>query len=183
MHHLTRSPISIFTSHGVKGYVALVLFLNTLFLFSIFLYNKTLPQQQPYIKEEADIRTSRSTKESGLFSNQLAQSRNTKRKSDVNAILNAVGQYSADNNGLIPSGITDSVGDIKKSEVDLCTELVPNYLAGVPRDPSVDIYEKGAVIICDEDYETGYTVRKDSVGKITVSAPNAELGEVISVAR
>src|SRR5436190_11148818 len=36
---------------------------------------------------------------------QFAQSNNTKRASDVNAILNAVGEYAADNKGTLPAGI------------------------------------------------------------------------------
>ena len=36
---------------------------------------------------------------------QFAQANNTKRRSDVNAILNAVNQYMADNKGSLPAGI------------------------------------------------------------------------------
>lgn len=71
---------------------------------------------------------------------QLAQGRNTKRKSDLNSLQKALSQYSADNLGSFPSGVTGatktigtSVGD---SYVDLTSALVPQYLSAVPTDPS-----------------------------------------------
>ena len=36
---------------------------------------------------------------------QFAQANNTQRSSDVNAILNAINQYMADNKGVLPAGI------------------------------------------------------------------------------
>ena len=43
---------------------------------------------------------------------QFAQANNTKRRSDVNAILNAVNQYMADNKGSLPAGITETGQEI-----------------------------------------------------------------------
>src|SRR6266849_3374438 len=36
---------------------------------------------------------------------QFSQANNTKRRSDVNAILNAIDQYAADNKGTLPAGV------------------------------------------------------------------------------
>src|SRR3954471_19679800 len=58
---------------------------------------------------------------------QFAQANNTKRASDVNAILNAVGQYQADNRGALPGGaeITAVVQNVSTAGADICAALVP----------------------------------------------------------
>src|SRR3972149_11353722 len=80
---------------------------------------------------------------------QFSQANDTQRKSDVNAILNAVNQYMADNNGTPPAGIPTDDGDPLTDDslpivvnaadpttvVDLCTPLVPTYIAALPTDP------------------------------------------------
>src|SRR5438445_379142 len=59
---------------------------------------------------------------------QFSQANNTKRRSDVNAILNAIDQYAADNKGSLPAGITTTDQDIKKTAgADLCASLVTKY--------------------------------------------------------
>ncbi len=40
---------------------------------------------------------------------QFSQANDTKRRSDVNAILNAIDQYAADNKGQLPASITTTV--------------------------------------------------------------------------
>jgi prepilin-type N-terminal cleavage/methylation domain-containing protein len=94
---------------------------------------------------------------------QFSQANNTKRASDVNAILNAVGQYMADNRGALPTGITQ-------------------YLAALPADP---LTNAGAPVTnCAAAYDTGYTIiRSGADNRITVAAPAAELGATISVTR
>src|SRR6266705_3632782 len=67
---------------------------------------------------------------------QFAQANDTKRRSDVNAILNAVDQYAADNSGdlsqlNIPSG---TAGAISSTGVNICSKLVTKYLAALPSD-------------------------------------------------
>ena len=129
---------------------------------------------------------------------QFSQSNNTKRRSDVNAVLNAIHQYSADNRGNITAlnipaddgnplngteeqDIGNSVG-----EADLCLEVVTLYMAALPQDP----LQNNGVAITEADctapsvYNAGYTVVRSSANnRITVAAPAAELGEVISVTR
>jgi len=58
---------------------------------------------------------------------QFQQANDTQRRSDVNAILNAIHQYAADNKGALPTGISTTVKDIASSgvgTVNLCSLLV-----------------------------------------------------------
>lgn len=113
---------------------------------------------------------------------QIALANNTRRSGDVNAILNSVSQYMADNKGVIPSEITTTTKSISNTGANLCNVLVPGYLAALPVDPSIN----GGVVIknCTTAYNTGYTIVRNIVSnKITVSAPAAELKESISVTR
>ncbi len=114
---------------------------------------------------------------------QFAQANNTKRRSDVIALLNAVSQFSADNKGALPSQITTIVQNIANTGADLCTPLsvTVQYLPALPRDPLVS---SGAQIAnCAVAYDTGYSVVKDAGNRVTVAAPQAELSETISVTR
>ena len=119
-------------------------------------------------------------------SRQFSQANNSQRSSNVNAILNAVGQYMADNKGAIPDSadITTTAKPIGSGsgKVDLCADLMPKYLPSLPVDPTVTT---GAVIDCSVSggYDTGYEITKDANGRITISAPDAELSASISVTR
>ncbi len=115
---------------------------------------------------------------------QFSLANNTKRASDSNAILNAIDQYAADNRGSLPTGIgtTAAVIGSNTGEVDICSALVTTYLAALPVDPLVN--NGTPVTDCATTYTTGYSVVKSaSNNRITVSAPQAELGQVISVTR
>ncbi len=112
---------------------------------------------------------------------------NTKRASDINAILNAIGQYAADNKGVPPNGIDSSTRYIEKNgsssnDADICTALVSSYIAALPVDP---LTNNGTPITdCSTNYKTNYTVtRSASDNRITISAPGAELGQTISITR
>lgn len=115
-------------------------------------------------------------------SKQFAMANNTKRQSDTLQILNAVYQYEADNMGKLPLSISSASEEISSTGADICKDLVPKYLAGLPVDPSLN---KGSLIEdpCPSFYETKYFISKDGSSKITVSAPSAENGETISVSR
>ena len=114
---------------------------------------------------------------------QFAQANNTQRASDVNSILNAVHQFMADNNGTPPTALTASgSGTISDTDIDICADLVSTYLAALPADPQTGepIDEAG----CAGTYETNYTITRSAANnRITVTAPGAELGQVISVTR
>src|SRR5438270_8794287 len=62
---------------------------------------------------------------------QFAQSNDTKRRSDVNAILNAIDQYAADHAGNLPAAITTTDQDISNAAANICTDLVTTYLAAL----------------------------------------------------
>ncbi|MBY0539269.1 prepilin-type N-terminal cleavage/methylation domain-containing protein [Patescibacteria group bacterium] len=105
---------------------------------------------------------------------QFAQANNSQRTSNVNAILNAVGQYIADNKGALPSVITTSTTTIAKTGgIDLCATLVPTYLPSLPVDPTVTA---GAVSDCSSAYTTLYSIVKDGNNRVTVVATETELG-------
>ncbi|HEV7121354.1 MAG TPA: type II secretion system protein [Candidatus Paceibacterota bacterium] len=113
---------------------------------------------------------------------QFAQARNAQRESDVNAILNAVGERLADNKGVFQdtsrcaNDLPNTDTAIKRSAADLRPCLIPAYISELPMDPSTgtntcsDIGCAGA----GEDYDTGYTISEDpDTSRITVCAPGA----------
>lgn len=112
---------------------------------------------------------------------QLGDTRNGQRRVDVNTILNAVYQYSIDNNGSIPANITTTVTPICQTGTAVCTGLIDltvltnneKYLVSMPKDPSV-IANSGTA---------DYTIVKDANNRVTVAAPDAEQGKTISVTR
>lgn len=125
---------------------------------------------------------------------QFAQANNAKRSSDVNAILNAIHQYSADNKGnitllAIPNPdvtepIDPTVGTM--NDVDfmaLCTALVPTYIAALPVDPLTNngtpVSDCAADMLPDDDgflWNTNYIVTQSATdSRITVTAPATEL--------
>ena len=122
---------------------------------------------------------------------QLAETRNAKRNSNVNTILNAVYQYSIDNNGIIPTSIPpiasgacgEAINEICPTDLGSCGSLVDlevltlneEYLVSIPEDPQGP---SGA-----NPNGAGYHIVQTSNGRIEVCAPNAERGEVIKVRR
>ena len=116
---------------------------------------------------------------------QFSQANNTKRSSDVNAVLNAVGQYAADNQGnLTALGITATASAIADTGVNICDDLVPQYIAALPVDPLTNNGDPIDQRECAAAYDTGYTISQSATdNRITVNAPDAELGATISVTR
>ena len=110
---------------------------------------------------------------------QLGDTRNAQRRADVNTILNAVYQYSIDNNGTLPSTITTTATAVCQAAP--CTSLIDlsvltaseKYLTAIPHDP----------LITATTGTAGYTIVKSSNGLVTVAAPSAEQSAVISVTR
>jgi prepilin-type N-terminal cleavage/methylation domain-containing protein len=111
---------------------------------------------------------------------QLGDTRNAQRRSDVTTILNAVYQYSLDNNGNLPTGIDVAPAKEICKTGGACTGLADvsvitdsgKYIVGLPMDPSGGS-ENG----------TGYFIVKDANGRVTVSAPQAEQGVIISASK
>jgi len=110
---------------------------------------------------------------------QFGQANDTKRNSDVNAILNSVGGFAADNKGAIPGAIPTSptTADAKV----ICGDIMPNYISAVPMDPGTN-NDTGLIDCSGILADTDYTVTQSS-GRVTVAAPNTEQGPIISVTR
>ncbi len=119
---------------------------------------------------------------------QFSQANNTKRRSDVNSILNAIHQYAADNQGTLPSEITTSLQDISSAGANICADIVPQYIAALPTDPTEGLPSAGANITdancATAGWNSDYTVQQSaSNNRVTVAAPGAELTETITVTR
>jgi prepilin-type N-terminal cleavage/methylation domain-containing protein len=112
-----------------------------------------------------------------------ANAHNTQRKSNINTILNAIGENSADNRGTFNCAagtLPTSTTKMATSTYNIAPCLVPTYLPNMPYDPTLS----GAHFSSTTDYDTGYFImRNASSGRITISAPGAELGEVITATR
>jgi len=110
---------------------------------------------------------------------QLGDTRNAQRRVDVNTILNGVYQYSIDNNGNLPTGISTGRTEICKTGAT-CTGLVDlgvltnsqKYLVSMPFDPSTSTVSG-----------TGYFASKSANGRVTIDAPFAEQSANVTVTR
>ncbi|MBD3280816.1 prepilin-type N-terminal cleavage/methylation domain-containing protein [Candidatus Dojkabacteria bacterium] len=111
---------------------------------------------------------------------QIDDTNDSERSVDVNTILNAVWQYSLDNDGTLPSGITSTSTEICATGAASCTGLVDlsvlttgeTFLVSIPEDPEGGIDANG----------TGYEIATTSGGRVTVTAPQA-VNSTVSVSR
>ena len=111
---------------------------------------------------------------------QLGDTRNAQRQSDINTLLNATYQYSVDNQGNLPSGITSTPTDVCTTGAGSCTGLVDltvlttagKYIVSTPKDPKTGTTT-----------DTHYQISVDANNRVTVSAPDAEQGKTISATR
>ncbi len=112
---------------------------------------------------------------------QLAQARDTQRRSDIQAILNAVYQYQIDTGSLpagIPIGADNAIEICNSNHLD-CTGLLDlnaltgSYIVRIPQDPQIDSENPG----------TNYSMYKTANGRITVEALAPEIATSISVTR
>ncbi len=96
---------------------------------------------------------------------QFAQARNTQRLSNINTILNAVGQNIADNKGLWSCGtvyFNATPASIGTAGKDLGTCLATYISAGIPNDPE----SVGPA-------DTLYTIATSTTGQFTICAPKS----------
>ncbi len=123
---------------------------------------------------------------------QFAQARNSQRTSNVNTILNGLGQYLADNKGVMPASISELTAGAAyqiasgAGNADICSLVVSTYVPSLPSDPTAT--NSGAAITdCTTAYDTDYTLTRDTNNRLTISAPNAavasELTQTIAVTR
>ncbi len=114
---------------------------------------------------------------------QFSQARNSQRWSHVNALLNGITTNSSENSGTFTcaAGVIPTTAAVVGSGVgqyNICGCLVPTYMSALPFDPSTGSYTSCA------SYSGGYTVVRDATtNRITVAAPNAEVGATISVSQ
>jgi len=108
---------------------------------------------------------------------QFAQARNTQRTSNVNTLLNALGQNLADNKGVFTcAGIGTNIPVAPTAALHIGTTagmvnltcLTPTYIPStIPMDPT-----NGTAA------DTQYTVQASATGAYTVCAPNAVEGAI-----
>lgn len=114
---------------------------------------------------------------------QLARARNVQRQSDINFLLNAVGQNMADNRGTfncLSGAIPTSSTKMATSAYNIAPCLAPVYLDKLPFDPKAT----GSHYASTTDYDTGYFISQSTTtNRVTINAPSAELGQTISVTR
>lgn len=120
---------------------------------------------------------------------QLAQVRDAQRRSDVNALSQAIAQYTLKNNGvpstLVVSASETCTGKTYSGQYGICKEGVScagtsldalsadrNYLVSLPNDPTGT----------DASF-TGYVAFKYSTNRVMVCAPFAEATTTISAIR
>jgi len=118
---------------------------------------------------------------------QFAQARDTQRKSDLYSLSNAIYQYVAEHNGILPdtdgddatSNFPTTSTEIGSNGFDLAnagnaagTEpMIPTYIAEIPMDPATGTTAN-----------TGYSIYENADGRVVASA-SGELVSSISVVR
>ncbi|HBI25674.1 MAG: hypothetical protein UT41_C0001G0207 [Candidatus Wolfebacteria bacterium GW2011_GWC2_39_22] len=109
---------------------------------------------------------------------QFGLANNTTRASNLETILNAVGQNMAENKGTFECSLGDGALPATSTEMgslgyDIEPCISPTYVATMPVDPSGGTLEN-----------TGYFISySTTTRRVTVSAPNAELDAVIQISR
>lgn len=113
---------------------------------------------------------------------QFGDSQNAQRRSDVRSVLDAIHQYSLDNYGSYPNDIPVAT-DCLTDGLNLCQSgmscdgvniddllIDQKYLIDIPSDPTTAT-----------DQITGYRIMQNSNGRVSICAPSAYGGAVISV--
>ncbi len=115
---------------------------------------------------------------------QFGQANNTRRRSDILQVLNAIHQYVAENKGQLPPALkalaVATPTAVSTTGLNICADLMPNYIPALPTEPSL---ATAAITDCAVAYTTGYEVTKDAQNRITVSSPVTDNGEIITVTR
>ena len=110
---------------------------------------------------------------------QLGNARDAQRKADVNTLLNAIYQYAIDNNGNLPTSITNVAAGYTRyicKVSSTCTStgsvnlriLTGSYLVSIPSDP------RPPTTYPFSNTGTYYTLVRDARNRVTVAAPGAE---------
>jgi prepilin-type N-terminal cleavage/methylation domain-containing protein len=114
---------------------------------------------------------------------QFAQARNAQRESDVNAILNAIGERLAEHKGVFNDtdlctlplpNVETAIGNATGS-YNLNPCIVPDYISAFPVDPEgSNTCTTPSCTGGNEHYESGYSIIQDPLTlRITICAPGA----------
>jgi hypothetical protein len=107
---------------------------------------------------------------------QFKLARDSQRLANITAILNAVGQNTAEHKGVFDCTValpsTSKVISSATSGIDIASCLVPTYVSSLPFDPS----KSGAKFTSIADYNSEYSILIDTDGRVKVSA----VGEITS---
>ncbi|MFQ6049721.1 MAG: type II secretion system protein [Candidatus Paceibacterales bacterium] len=111
--------------------------------------------------------------------------RNTARQAHLMIVSTAILSNAAANEGVftctageIPTTTAKVMAATGTDVYNICSCLVPNYISGAPVDPSTGSYTD-----CT-DYDTRYTILQSTTTElITLTAPDAEIGETITITR
>ena len=117
---------------------------------------------------------------------QFAQGRDTQRTANTNAILNAIGQYTADHKGDLPADVPAATTPVVQTPMTaaLCGEVMPLYIPSFPTEPQSA--NKGASLTNCTNVTTAanidYTIGRDSGSRVTICAPAAVNEEPLETA-
>ena len=116
---------------------------------------------------------------------QFKLARDSQRVSNVNALLNTIGQNISEHKGLFTCGSstvaippTPTIVKSGTGGFDMAWCVVPAYISSLPYDPSAS----GAYYTSTTSYDTEYVVYQDPSGHVTASS-TGELTPSISVTR
>lgn len=123
----------------------------------------------------------------------LSNARNKQREAHLNVIVNAIGQNIADNDGsfkCFEGALPTSTKRIAhpsstpSSTYNIAPCLVPDYLAELHYDPRSPGNVSSTHYTSSTNYNSGYDIiMNTTTGRITLTAPYAELEETISITR
>lgn len=115
---------------------------------------------------------------------QFKLARDAQRVSNVNALLNTIGQNIAEHHGIFTCGATTTTLPSTSTVVastggfDIAPCVIPAYISSLPFDPSLP----GSYFASTTDYNTGYYISQDVQGRVTASS-TGEITPSISVTR
>ena len=120
---------------------------------------------------------------------QFGNARNSTRYAHLSTIMSAISANMAENNGTftcvtgaLPASATnmaDDDGSALTTEYDIAPCLVTDFLSSMPYDPS----DTDGHWTDTTDYDAGYSILQAADGRVTISAPSAELSISISLTR
>lgn len=99
---------------------------------------------------------------------QFEDANNAQRASNVNAILNAIGQYTVDTKGDLPGTIPSKANKADIADAgNLCEDLLPDFIAALPADP--DQADQSLDETDCNTKDTGYDIYEEN-GRVTIIA-------------